>query len=114
MKSKLQAISVLLLTIIVSMQLVNAFHFHEPQLVLNDVACDMCAHHMHHSGHFNGDQYHMHPCLSCEISSNSFIEPLITHLASVKQCVIKIESYFINALPVVASIHWSSRAPPTI
>lgn len=112
MKSKPQVYSLLLLTIIVSMQLVNAFHFHSPRVVVNDVKCEMCVHHMHHSGHFNGNQYHMHPCLSCEISSNNFIEAPITQLPIVKQCVLKIESYFINSLPVVACIRWSSRAPP--
>ncbi len=114
MRNRQQAQTWLLLAIIVSMQLVNAFHFHEPQPVVAEVECDMCAHHMHHSGHFTGDQYHMHPCLSCEISNNNYITPNVTHLATIQQRVEKLESELIQVLPVVNSSNWQSRAPPVI
>lgn len=113
MKPRHTAQSWLLLLIIVSMQLVNAFHIHEPHFVAS-VECDMCAHHIHHSGHLTGDQYHMHPCLSCQLSSNEYIEPQTTVLASAQQRVVELDCCPIQMLPVTTSTIWQSRAPPAI
>ncbi|MBR6489759.1 MAG: hypothetical protein IKT03_04405 [Muribaculaceae bacterium] len=104
----------LLLIIIVSMQLVSSFHIHESHPVIENVKCEMCSHHVHHSGHFTSDQYHMHPCLSCQISSNEYIAPQVTHLASVFQHVVIIDSRFFSVLPICTFNRWLSRAPPVI
>lgn len=103
----------LLLLIIVSMQLVNSFHFHEPQITTK-VECDMCSHNIHHSGHLTGDQYHMHPCLSCLLSSNEFIEPQSTHISSTHQFIVKLEVCPFQTKPITYPTSCPSRASPLI
>lgn len=96
------------------MQVVDAFHIHHPQVVIENVDCDMCSHHVHHSGHFTGDQYHMHPCLLCQMANYEFALPLNTLINNVKQVVRKIETVLAQHKLATFTSSRSSRAPPAI
>lgn len=103
----------LLLIVLLSMQGLNSVHIHEPQLVeVEEVNCDMCAHHVHHSGHFMGDQYHMHPCLSCQITSNQHFtipttQTLTPQRLDCHDVIVKTPS-----LPAVTLRQCQGRGPP--
>ena len=114
MKPRHLAQAWILLSIIVSMQIINAFHIHIPQVIVENVVCDLCEHHMHHSGHFINDQYHMHPCLSCQISSNEYLALGTTQLIHAQQQVSIIECPSLLILPVASPILRQPRAPPVI
>lgn len=114
MKARHQAQSYLLLAVIVLMQLVNAFHIHEPQKAVENVVCDMCSHHIHHSGHLISDQYHMHPCLTCQVGGNQYIAPQVLRLAVAQQQVTHLVFPSTISLPVSIIVYRQSRAPPVI
>ena len=114
MKLRHKAPSFLMLAVIISMQLVNVFHIHEPQEVIENVVCDMCSHHVHHPEHIISDGYHMHPCLMCQVCSNQYVTPQVLHLSCAQLQITRLDNQPLIALPVTTIIHRQSRAPPVI
>lgn len=114
--SRLQkAYTWLLLSIMISMQAINAVHIHEPlEITVEDLKCSMCMHHVHHSGHFSSEQYHMHPCLSCQINSfqHFTLQSAITWDIPQGETTLEISQVF--SLPAATPSQRQSRAPPVI
>lgn len=115
MNSRQKTYTWLLLAILLSMQAINAVHIHEPQaLHANEEYCEMCAHHIKHYSHISADDYHMHPCLLCQINSNYQFTLHSTPLWTVQQSVTTIDCPQTLLLPAIIPNHRQSRAPPVI
>ncbi|MBR5639131.1 MAG: hypothetical protein IKW83_05135 [Muribaculaceae bacterium] len=112
MKSRQKTYAWLLLTILLSMQAINAVHIHEPQVVPIEDYCDMCAHHVKHYSHISSDRYSMHPCLSCMISSSQYVTSQPALLLAVQQSVCTIDCPQTISLLAATIKHRQSRAPP--
>ena len=103
----------LLLSIMISMQAINAVHIHEPlEITVEDSKCSMCVHHVHHSGHFSSEQYHMHPCLSCQINScqHFTLQSAIVWDIQLQETTLEISQAV--SLPAATLSQTQSRAPP--
>ena len=113
MNSRQRTYSWLLLTILLSMQALNAVHIHEQQEVsYSQDYCEMCAHHVKHDSHISGEHYHMHPCLSCMIGSSQYVNLQPSPVWSMQQCVTTIDCKQVISLPIAIISQRQTRAPP--
>lgn len=72
----------LLLMVYVTMMAVVAFHHHDEMAMADVVACEDCAHHVHHSGHIYALQAAMHNCVLCQLQDTPYLAPSIATLVT--------------------------------
>lgn len=104
----------LLILVYLPILLAVSFHHHDDKAEANVIVyCYDCAHHIHHDGHFIGDQS-MHSCVLCMLQNMTYIAPTIVTLATFVaiMCIAHATTCpFVNKLH---SIVLSTRAPPTL
>ncbi|MBR3726630.1 MAG: hypothetical protein IKN21_03395 [Prevotella sp.] len=101
----------LLLSVFVPMLTLTLLHHHEV-VEVEDVACDDCAHHVRHGGHFSVGFSSFENCLICEFASQTYVSAAKTVSLLVQTDCDMLMEPLVPSLPIVLLIHHSSRAPP--
>ena len=104
----------LLMLVYLPMLLAVSFHHHDEDVEANSVVyCYDCAHHIHHDGHYVGDNA-MHNCALCVLQSLTYTVPTIVTTATFVAIVCIVYAAKCLFIDKLQGNVLSTRAPPAL